>query len=126
MQKLGQAAVPINMLILGNSLAKGGSCRIVSLRTVVAVAIAKMLVMPSFGLCVTLLMKRYELVPRPVDAAFCLVAMIVTATPTANNIMVMAELASENKEGLAACIFLQYALAPVFLTFGLQSLSMSL
>eukprot|EP00929_Paragymnodinium_shiwhaense_P000541 TRINITY_DN100787_c0_g1_i1.p1 TRINITY_DN100787_c0_g1~~TRINITY_DN100787_c0_g1_i1.p1 ORF type:complete len:489 (-),score=85.14 TRINITY_DN100787_c0_g1_i1:55-1521(-) len=116
MQKLGAAAVPINMLILGNSLAKGAKKSPVSMRTAAAVAFAKMVVMPAIGLSVTLLSQAYFPVPQPIDDAFYLVAMIVSATPTANNIMVMAELAGESKEGLAACIFLQYLLAPVLLT----------
>eukprot|EP00929_Paragymnodinium_shiwhaense_P028818 TRINITY_DN16631_c0_g1_i1.p1 TRINITY_DN16631_c0_g1~~TRINITY_DN16631_c0_g1_i1.p1 ORF type:complete len:472 (-),score=71.89 TRINITY_DN16631_c0_g1_i1:224-1639(-) len=116
LQKLGAAAVPINMLILGNSLAKGAKKSPVSFRTAAAIAFAKMVVMPAIGLGITLLSQAYFPISDPVGDAFYLVAMIVTATPTANNIMVMAELAGESKEGLAACIFLQYLLAPVFLT----------
>jgi len=42
--------------------------------------------------------------------------MVVTCTPTANNMMVIAELAGENKEGLASSIFLQYVMAPFTIT----------
>merc|ERR1712218_453527 len=41
MKKIGQAAVPINMFILGNSLMKGANRNSIPLRTVVAVAIGK-------------------------------------------------------------------------------------
>ncbi len=57
--------------------------------------------------------------------------MIVTGTPTANNVAVMAELAGaaqgdahayrsgENKQMLSACISFQYALTPVLLTLSI-------
>lgn len=116
--KIGAAAVPINMLILGNSVAKGASVSI-SIRTALSVAVAKMVVMPLVGLAVTLAMQHIELIPDGPDDSFYLVALLVSATPTANNIMVMAELAGENKEGLGACIFVQYLLCPFLLTFWL-------
>merc|ERR1712183_1067783 len=112
------------MLILGNSLTKGARTEAISLRTNLAVSIAKMVVMPLFGLLCGYTLKRMKIIPSQPDgpnhdAAFCLTAMIVTATPTANNLMIMAELAGENKEGLASCIFFQYMFAPVLLTIWL-------
>ena len=84
--------------------------------TLCAVAVGKMVVMPAIGAAVGLALKRSGLTGDP---NVLLVAMVVTCTPTANNIVIMAELAGENKDGLAACIFVQYALAPVLLTFWL-------
>lgn len=118
LSKLGAAAVPINMLILGNAVAKGAG-RAVSLRTALAVAVGKVVVMPLIGLGLVLAMKHREAIPDGTDDSFYLVAMVVTATPTANNMMVMAELAGENKEGLATCIFIQYLACPVLLTMWL-------
>jgi len=119
LQKVGQAAVPINMIILGNSLAKGAkrsNFSIPMVRIAVIVSIAKMFVMPLIGLGMTLLMQRWNVISGPAGAAFYLVAMTLSATPTANNIMVMAELAGENKESLAFCILVQYIFAPIVLT----------
>lgn len=123
MQNVGAAAVPINMFVMGNSLNKGATAKhgSVSLRTAFCIAIGKLVIMPSFGLSLTLLMQHLQLVSRPAASSFYFAAMTVSATPTANNIMVMAELASDNKQGLAACIFLQYLMAPVLLTFWLAA-----
>jgi len=132
--KLGAAAVPINMIILGNSLYKGltpkhlAQCDSeteeadggVSLRTHFALSIAKLVVMPCVGLLVTLGIKHMHIVDSSVDDAFYLVAMVITATPTANNIVVMAELAGESKDALAKCILVQYLLSPFLLTFWLS------
>jgi len=122
MSKLGGAAVPINMMILGNSLAKGFNRNTVTMRmvkTASAIAVARMLVMPLFGLGVTLLMQRANVMSPPADAAFYLVSMLVSSTPTANNIMVMAELGGANKEDLGFCILVQYMISPLVLTFWL-------
>ena len=46
--------------------------------------------------------------------------MIVFLTPTANNVMIMIELADcepEILEGVANCIAMQYAVAPIVLSF---------
>lgn len=114
--KIGLAAVPMNMLILGNSIAKKPSRGVISPAVAISVAFAKMVVMPTIGLFVGYTLKAFQVVPGPTGPSFYLVAMIVTATPTANNVMVMAELAGENKQGLAVCIFLQYLVSPLFLT----------
>ena len=44
--------------------------------------------------------------------------MIVTITPTANNVMVMVELTDgeATKEGMARMIFVQYMVAPIILS----------
>merc|ERR1711988_1309191 len=50
--------------------------------------------------------------------AFVLVGCLVTATPTANNLTVMAELNAgpQAKQALAATIFVMYCVAPFLLT----------
>ena len=49
-----------------------------------------------------------------------MVDMIVTTAPTANSVMVMAELVGENKQGIAMCFFLQYVVSPLFLAMSLS------
>jgi predicted permease len=44
---------------------------------------------------------------------------VVTSTPTANNVMVMAELAGDSKQ-LAQCILLQYLISPLVLPLWLS------
>lgn len=44
---------------------------------------------------------------------------MVTATPTANNVMVMAELAGDSKQ-LAECILMQYLVSPLVMPLWLS------
>jgi predicted permease len=113
--KLGAAAVPINMLVLGSALAKGAR-RTISMRLALSVACGKLIIMPAIGLLIIVVGKTFM---AGIDDTFFLVVAVLSATPTANNIMVMAELAGENKEGMAACIFAQYMFTPVVLTIWL-------
>lgn len=116
--KLGAAAVPINMIVLGSALAKGAR-KTISIRLALSVAFGKLIVMPSIGLLIISVGKSQHWICSGIDDTFFLVVSVLSATPTANNIMVMAELAGENKEGMAACIFVQYMFAPVLLTLWL-------
>ena len=118
MLKMAAAAVPINMLILGCNLASFGWDTIVKApwKINLMVVFAKMVLMPAFGAFTAISLHRVLPLPPKVDASFFLVVMIVTATPTANTVAVMAELGGENKELLATTIFTQYLFAPVLLT----------
>lgn len=122
---VGLAAVPINMAILGINLSlasqkkkveeEGGG---VSRATIVAIVIGKMVVMPTIGIVSALILKNYIWnIPDDIDAPFYLVLMIVTITPTANNVMIMVELSGSGaKEGMARIIGWQYACAPLLLS----------
>ncbi|CAB9512097.1 expressed unknown protein [Seminavis robusta] len=134
---VGQAAVPINMIILGCNLSasymtqkasdgKGADSKksnLLSQKAMISIVIGKMLVMPIIGILLALFLEAYVLdIPSDIDGSFYLVLMIVFITPTANNVMVMVELSGSNtKEGIAQVIALQYACAPLML-----SLTMSL
>ena len=48
-----------------------------------------MVVMPAFGIMTAYFLRGVMTFPPNVDASYLLVVMIVTATPTANNIAVM-------------------------------------
>jgi predicted permease len=56
------------------------------------------------------------------------VGLIVSCAPTANNVVVMAELwgGSETKQALTAMIFLQYCIAPVSMTCWIIAIMMLL
>ena len=79
----------------------------------------KNLVMPVIGIGTTWLIQNYILkdkIPYEIAGAFYLVLMIVFLTPTANNVMIMFELANVDihiLEGTANVIALQYAVAPI-------------
>lgn len=114
---VGQAAVPINMMILGCSLAKGARSKgPVLWKCNLAATFGKMVIMPAIGLGTAILMHATFHINRDIDAPFFLVVLIVTCTPTANSTMVMAELAGQNKQAVAMCIFTQYCFAPILLT----------
>jgi hypothetical protein len=134
--KVGQIAVPDNMLILGcnisasynsylktksegkrrNSKAKMTLPR----KTMIGIVVGKMLIMPTIGISATWLLKNYVLdIPDEIAGAFYLVLMIVFLTPTANNVMIMIELADGDAsimEGVANVIAMQYIVAPVILS----------
>lgn len=121
--KLGGAAVPVNMLLLGSTLSKAVRQRdalrqAITARLALCIALAKLVVMPSFGLMTAVAINALGLVPGA-SRVFYLVVMVVTCTPTANSIVLMAELAGCNREAVSAAILLQYLLAPLTLTFWL-------
>merc|ERR1712007_385149 len=113
------AAVPLNMLILGVSLSDiPGFSAIHWPSTLV---IVKLLVCPAivcslvasfgnsfFGSSMASDMRSYAI----------FVACLLTCTPTANNMMVMAEVSGGRacKQALATTIFVMYCLAPLTLT----------
>mmetsp|Transcript_1915 Transcript_1915/g.4180 ORF Transcript_1915/g.4180 Transcript_1915/m.4180 type:complete len:736 (-) Transcript_1915:70-2277(-) len=138
---VGEAAVPINMTILGINLSStfqkkkpkiesgaGGmgddsKSKLLSSETMIAVIIGKMVVMPALGIISTWFLQKYYVhFPDEIDATCYLVMMIVFITPTANNVMVMVELSgSSSKEGMARLIGWQYITAPVLLSFVLSA-----
>jgi len=126
---VGQAAVPINMTILGINLSstfkkktkeeeEEGRAKLLPHQTMLAIVVGKMLIMPMLGIISTWFLHRYYLdFPDSIDATCYLIMMIVFITPTANNVMVMVELSgSSSKEGIARVIGYQYLVSPVILS----------
>ena len=130
--QVGQSAIPINMMILGINLSstfqeksntRNSSSEIeFSNRTMIAVVIGKMLLMPIIGILSTWFLEHnYTPFPDEIDATCYLVMMIVFITPTANNVMIMVELSgSSSKEGMARLIGWQYAVSPFVLSLVLS------
>lgn len=126
--EVGKAAVPINMMILGCNLSsslqtftsdKLEQSGMLPVSSMVGIAAGKMIFLPMIGLATASFLRNFVLnVPDDINGSFYLALMIVFLTPTANNVMVMVELAGSNaKEGIATSIFLQYLSAPLILTF---------
>mmetsp|Transcript_3637 Transcript_3637/g.10322 ORF Transcript_3637/g.10322 Transcript_3637/m.10322 type:complete len:626 (+) Transcript_3637:172-2049(+) len=125
---VGQAAVPINMMILGCNLSASylqqttnpaeAAKKLLSKQTMLAIVIGKMFAMPAVGFLSVFLLRTYVLnIPDAIDGSFYLVMMIVFLTPTANNVMVMVELSgSGSKEGIATVIAYEYMAAPLILS----------
>ena len=119
---VGLAAVPVNMIILGvtlsqSHLSSGPKSALMSSKTMAAIVVGKLIVMPIIGVASALICKHYIFdIPDDIDASFYLVLMIVFITPTANNVMVMVELSGGAKEGIARVIAWQYAASPLILS----------
>lgn len=132
---VGEAAVPLNMMILGCNLSASyarskaivetyddgtSKTKLFSRSTTLAIFIGKMIVMPIIGFFSAYVVREYywdSCIPDDIAGGVYLVAMIVFLTPTANNIMVMVELSgSGSKEAMARTIAWQYALAPIVLS----------
>merc|ERR1712232_397476 len=122
-QKFGGAAVPMVMTVLGSSLANGFDRASIHWPTTVAVTLGRLVVMP--GIAYTAVYWMMALTTGPLlfgnemhlESAV-VVGLIVTCSPTANNIVVMAELwgGAPTKQALSAMIFVQYCVAPFTLT----------
>ena len=119
--KLGAAAVPINLILLGAALSRTPAKGQLPPLTAAGIAIGRMVFMPLCGLGVAKLLSTMQRlhylveVPSMVADPFWLVSLILTTTPTANNIVVMCDLAGENRRAMSASIFYQYMLAPFVL-----------
>jgi len=120
----GGAAVPLNMCVLGASLANIPALSSIHWASTLATVFGKLFIHPALAYSILFLMKKSGFLTMvtggdaTLNHAFVLVAGIVTATPTANNLTVMAELHAgrEQKQALASMIFVMYCFAPFTLT----------
>lgn len=114
---VGDAAIPVNTMLLGASLAKGPDWSAVPARVVGAVVVCKLGVMPAAALAVGRMLASTAPALPPL---LLLVAMMEGAMPSANNLMMMCELAGgKSSKMMATSIFAQYLAAPVLLTAAL-------
>ncbi len=118
---LGNMAVPMNIILLGCTVARGPKWRALDYRCNLAVVFGKMVLMPMVGVACVCLIERYELhyIPAPWHEPFYLAAMVTTATPSANNLLVLTELAGGDRAAMSTVIITQYMFAPVLLTASL-------
>lgn len=71
----------------------------------IGIVIGKMIVMPVIGISTAYILQYYVLsIPDEIAGAFYLVLMIVFLTPTANNVMIMIELADCEPEVLEGVV----------------------
>ena len=115
--KLGAAAVPINLILLGAALSRVPERHQVPPLVGAGIIVGRMIFMPLCGLGVAKLLadSHFIHIPYVVADPFWLVVLILTATPTANNIVVMCDLAGENRRAMSAVVFYQYMAAPLLL-----------
>ncbi|CAK0874900.1 unnamed protein product [Prorocentrum cordatum] len=119
LRSISNAAVPVQYLLLGANLSKGADFGALPLPTSVALATTKMILQPAVVMCLVWLVSR--VVGDNGSAGKWLVAIMVSLTPTANNIMVQAEAGGQDKAALNTLIFTQYMLSPVLLTVSLTA-----
>ncbi|CAE7787202.1 unnamed protein product [Symbiodinium microadriaticum] len=118
LRQLGDAAVPVNLLMLGAGLSKGADFSTLPMTTALVLTVTKMLIQPALvagfvSLCSHLTGSTLK--------GKWLVAMVVSLTPTATNIMVQVELGGQNKAAMSTLIFIQYLLSPLLMTVTLTA-----
>ena len=118
---LGQATVPVSMTLLGMNLSRAARLNErLDGRTLVAVLVGKLLVLPLLGFAsVWVLLQVWEFPPTSSDARTptLLVLLIEFIPPTANNVMIMVEVfGSHHKEQMALLIGWQYVVSPLILS----------
>lgn len=82
---LGDAAIPLNTMLLGASLSKGPTWRAVPPRVVTGIVLCKLAIMPTVALGLVALLTAMV----PISPLLTLVILIESAMPTANNLMMM-------------------------------------
>lgn len=91
--QVGQTAIPLNMIMLGATVCQGISSVPPGYRWApnLAISFGKLVAMPA--LCLLTVLILHELIPvkKNASSALYFAMLIVTCTPTANNINVMAE-----------------------------------
>jgi hypothetical protein len=119
--KLGDAAVPMNLITLGVSLAKGPDFDALPPRAALAIVFAKMVVMPAIALgaivFVSVVCPVHIL--HPFQQPFFLTMFVVAATPTANNVLVMCTISGNDRTAMSTAIFVQYMCSPLILSLSI-------
>mgnify|MGYP000647163091 CR=1 FL=1 len=122
---LAKSAIPVNMCVVGVNLniasQRRGTCSTKNAdgKTIAAVVLGKMLVMPLVGIVTVWFLKTFVWnIPEEIQFQFYLVLLMNFVTPTANVVMVIAELGSgpDSKNVMASLIGWQYVVAPVLLS----------
>lgn len=86
-------------------------------RSVLAVVVARMLLMPIIGTVTLHLVLAVGLMDRSkVDPLMLTVMAMMAFVPTANNALIMAQVAGAGAEAVALVIFWQYLVAPLFVS----------
>ena len=116
---VGAAAIPQVIIVLGASLAKGPDHSLCDRRTAVALGFGRLGVLAMLNVGTYYCLRAaIPAAAVPASKAFWLTFLIEGATPTANNMMLQVQMYGSKRAagGIGACIFWQYAMAPVVLT----------
>ena len=112
MNLIGSGAVPLVIFTLGATLSDGpaGAGGLMPRRTIIAVLVAKLLVVPICALGTLLVCLRLGLLPTG-DGLLPLAMLIIGASPTAMNISTIATLQGTGAREVASIMFYEYILA---------------
>mmetsp|Transcript_15070 Transcript_15070/g.26806 ORF Transcript_15070/g.26806 Transcript_15070/m.26806 type:complete len:528 (+) Transcript_15070:45-1628(+) len=122
---LGSAAVPCQLLVLGTNLGNGPSFKNASLKFHGAIALTKMVLVPAVVIFWIFCLAQARVISGAHPEALLLM-MVVSCTPTANNLIIMLETGGKDTSTMSTTIFVQYMLAPVLLTMSLTVFPMLL
>jgi len=109
------------MMMLGSTLTEGMSKipKDYNWKPNLAIAFGKLILQPLIATITVIILHECLMLKlnNNIGASLYFAMLIVTCTPTANNVNVMAEVDGINKDAIALCILTQYAFAPITITF---------
>jgi predicted permease len=118
-QLIGAAAIPQVIIVLGASLAKGPDHSLCDRRTAISLGFGRLGVLALLNVGTYFTLRSVLPVEAvPASKAFWLTFLVLGGTPTAKNMMLQVQMYGSKRAagGIGACIFWQYAMAPVVLT----------
>ena len=115
---IGSAAIPLMMMLLGSHLHSGPAWESISGIAIALITLSKLLVIPVLALGIVAgLVYTGALTASPM---LLLVILMQSAMPTANNLLVMSELAGgRDSKAISTTMFIEYCTAPFFMTVSL-------
>lgn len=135
---LGRAQVPVSMTVLGINLSLAAqayrnpasassstSSSLVPPSTLATIVVCKLIFMPIIGILSTIVVKTWIMkdVSEDLGISLWLVLMTEFVTPTATNVMIIADVyGSSAKEGMAQIIGCQYIFAPILLSISMMAI----
>ena len=117
-EMLADAAIPSILLVIGASLAYGPDYSLADRKTALAIVGVRFAIIPFFTIGLYYAFRNVSGI-APDDKTFWLVFLMLGTTPTANNMMLQAQMFHDDDRagaGVGTLLFWQYLACPVFLT----------
>ena len=117
-EMLADAAIPSILLVIGASLAYGPDYSLADRKTSLAIVGVRFAIIPFFTIGLYYAFRNVSGI-APDDKTFWLVFLMLGTTPTANNMMLQAQMFHDDDRagaGVGTLLFWQYLACPVFLT----------
>ena len=108
---LGWGTIPCSLIILGGKLSKGPIKGVIGIKSVLAVVLGKLILMPIFVFFYIQLLLKFEFIKF--DLILILVLMIEAAMPPATNLVVMTTLRGikQEEDAMATVMFYSYLIS---------------